>query len=91
MFTGVVSIDGSIYLLAGTNNEAFSNAYDLWFLKLSSVDKSVQNFTPCPNKHVLYFDKDMNGSGNNDYRQNPTGNICIAMPGYVDDNSDCDP
>lgn len=83
LFSGVVSEDGMSYLLAGTNNGAFSTGYDLWYLKLSTADKSVQNFTSCPSKITYYYDKDLDGLGNNDYWQPPTANVCVEMPGYV--------
>lgn len=90
LFSGVVSDDGLSYLLAGTNNGAFSTGYDLWYLKLSTADKSVQNFTSCTGKVAFYYDKDLDGSGNSNFWQPATGNICIEMPGYVENNSDCD-
>ena len=64
LFSGVVSADGNYYLLAGTDNQAFSTAYDLWYLKLAVSDKSVQNTTSC-SKTTFYYDKDLDGFGNN--------------------------
>jgi hypothetical protein len=94
LFSGVVSTGGNYYYLAGTDNGAFSTAYDLWFLKLSTSDKSIQNFTSCPSKTTFYYDKDLDGYGNNNQWSPATGAACFAMPGYVlthDDPDDSDP
>jgi hypothetical protein len=94
LFSGVVSAGGNDYYLAGTDNGAFSTAYDLWFLKLSTSDKSIQNFTSCPSKTTFYYDKDLDGYGNNNQWSPATGAACFAMPGYVlthDDPDDSDP
>ena len=93
LFDGVVSSNGNYYYICGTDNQAFSTAYDLWFLKLSTSDLSVQNTTPCQ-KVTYYYDKDLDGYGNNNQWNEPTGYACFAMPGYVlthNDPDDSDP
>jgi len=74
--------------LAGTNNGAFSTGYDLWYLKLSAVDKSVLNFSSNSNKVSYYYDKDLDGLGNSGDWQPSTGYATQMMPGYVGNNSD---
>jgi hypothetical protein len=90
LFSGVVSGDGIYYYLAGTDNGAFSTAYDLWFLKLSALDKSIPSLTTCAGKTAYHYDKDLDGYGNNDQWAPSTGNACFAMPGYVLTQSDPD-
>ncbi|MBN1472539.1 MAG: fibronectin type III domain-containing protein [Syntrophaceae bacterium] len=90
LFSGVVSKDSQNYLLAGSNNGAFSTGYDLWFLKISSSDKSVQNYTNCSSWNNFYYDKDLDGWGNNNQWSDPLGRACYQMPGYVLNHKDTD-
>lgn len=90
LFGGVVSGDGNYYRIIGTDNGSFSTAYDFWYLKLSATDLSVQNFTPCDSKTTFFYDKDLDGYGNN-YQWSPAmGGACFAMPGYVLTHNDPD-
>lgn len=90
LFHGVISSDGTRYLLAGTNNGGFSTYYDLWFLSLSVSDLSVQNFTSCGVKTAFYYDKDLDGIGNNNQWPDPMGGACFQMPGFVLSHNDPD-
>lgn len=88
-FDGVVSADGNYYLLAGNDNQSFSSAYDLWYIKMAVSDRSVQNITNCT-KTTYFYDKDLDGLGNNYQWADPTADACFIMPGYVLNHSDND-
>ncbi len=91
LFSGVVSADGNYYLLAGNDIGSFSTAYDLWYLKMAVSDRSISNTTSCETKTTYYYDKDLDGVGNNtEYGVNSTAQVCpgLNMPGYVLSHSD---
>jgi hypothetical protein len=94
LFKAVQSADGNYYHVIGTDNGSFTTAYDFWYLKLAASDLSVQNFTRCDSKTTFYYDKNLNGLGNNNqYGADSTAQCCFAMPGYVtnhDDSNDSD-
>lgn len=92
LFKVIQSADEDYYHIIGTDNQAFTTAYDFWYLKLAATDLSVQNTTSCESKTTYYYDKDLDGLGNNNqYGANSTAQCCSAMPGYVlthDDDND---
>ena len=90
IYDGVVSADGNYYLLVGNDNGAFSTAYDFWYLKMAVSDRSIQNHTTCTTKTTYYYDKDLDGLGNNNQWDDPTAECCFAMPGYVLGHTDQD-
>ena len=61
----VVSRDSGSYLCGGVNNGAVSTAYDLWFLQLATSDQAVENNTANVTPTTYYYDKDLDGLGNN--------------------------
>jgi len=86
---GIVSSGADEYWLVGTDNGGFSTYYDLWFLKLAVADMSVQN-TTSDVKITYYYDKDLDGLGNNNQWSPATGDALVQMPGYVLNHSDAD-
>ena len=90
LFKVVQSSDNTYLHIIGTDNQAFTTAYDFWYLKLLASSLAVQNHTDCPTKTTYYYDKDLDGLGNNNQWDDPTANCCFAMPGYVLDHTDQD-
>ena len=83
-------LDGLNYVCVGTNNSAVTSAYDMWLLKLATSDRSVANYTGDVSKTTFYYDKDLDGLGNNNQWTPATEDCTFAMPGYVTNNNDTD-
>ena len=90
LFKGVQSSDNTYLHVIGTDNGSFTTAYDFWYLKLLASTLAVQNHTTCTSKTTYYYDKDLDGLGNNNQWTTPTGDCCFAMPGYVLGHTDQD-